>query len=109
MHLTPLVREARLRAGLTQAELAVRAGVQQPAIARWEAGRARPRWSTVAKLVRACGLEVRVALTEPDPGEVSLIERNLLLSPTMRLDQLVTTVAFIRAGREGMAGAAPRV
>jgi transcriptional regulator with XRE-family HTH domain len=37
-----LLREARLRAGLTQRELARRAGTSQPAIARWESGEVIP-------------------------------------------------------------------
>ncbi|KAA0099672.1 helix-turn-helix domain-containing protein [Mycolicibacterium sp. P1-18] len=41
-----LIREARLRAGLTQAVLAQRAGIAQPAIARWEAGAPRSVWTT---------------------------------------------------------------
>lgn len=40
-----------------------------------------------------------------DPGESTLIERNLALSPTERLDQLTRTVAFVRAGRKAMARA----
>jgi transcriptional regulator with XRE-family HTH domain len=98
-----ILLEARLRSGLTQAELAQRAGTAQSAIARWETGRARPAVETLAFLVRACGLELRVGLGEADPGERSLIERNLALTPTERLDQLVKTVAFIRAGRAALA------
>ena len=89
--------------GLTQAELADRAGTTQSAIARWETGRSRPAVETLARLVRACGLELRIELGEADPGERSLIERNLTLTPTERLDQLVKTVAFIRAGQAALA------
>jgi transcriptional regulator with XRE-family HTH domain len=88
---------------LTQAELAKRAGTTQSAIARWETGRSRPAVEALALLVRACGLELRIGLGEADPGERSLIERNLTLTPTERLDQLVKTVAFIRAGRAALA------
>jgi len=48
-------------------------------------------------------LELRIGLGEADPGERSLIERNLTLTPSERLDQLVKTVAFIRAGRAALA------
>ena len=41
-----------------------------------------------------------IGLAEPDPGEASLIERDLGLSASERLDQLVRTVQFIRAGQE---------
>lgn len=98
-----LVREARLRAGLTQAELAARLATTQSAIARWEAGGTQPSLETLRRVARACGLELRAILADPDPGETALIERNLRLSPTQRLDQLVRTVGFIRAGREQLA------
>ncbi|MGH7556695.1 MAG: hypothetical protein ACREMD_02715 [Gemmatimonadota bacterium] len=52
--------------------------------------------------MRACGLELQVALGERDPGESSLIERSLALSPAERLDQLTRTVAFIGAGRAAL-------
>ncbi len=98
-----ILREARLRAGLTQAELGKRAGTTQSSVARWETGRSRPPLETLMRLVRACGFELQVELESADPGEVSLIERNLLLSPTERLEQLVRAVRFIRAGRAALA------
>jgi transcriptional regulator with XRE-family HTH domain len=98
-----LIREARLRAGLTQHQLAERAGTRQSAIARWESGRTRPPVETVAQLVRACGLELAVSLRDGDPAERSLIERNLSLSPAQRLDQLRRAVAFNQAGRAALA------
>jgi transcriptional regulator with XRE-family HTH domain len=98
-----LIREARLRAGWTQAQLAERAGTTQSAVARWESGRVRPSIETLARLVRACGLELRVGLAEPDPDASSLIERNLALKPEERLSQLVKAVGFIRAGRLALA------
>lgn len=91
-----------MRAGLTQAELADRTGTAQSAIARWETGGAHPSLETLVRLVRACGLELRVGLEGADPGDASLIERNLALSPGQRLDQLVRTVEFIREGRAAM-------
>ncbi len=97
-----LIREARLRAGLTQAELANRAGTTQSAVARWERGRSRPSFETLCGLVERCGLELRVRVGELDPDEATLIESNLALSPAQRLEQLVRTVAFVRAGRAAL-------
>jgi len=62
-----LVREARKRAELSQAELAARAGTTQSAIARLEAGKVAPRFDRVAELVAVCGLELRVSIREPLP------------------------------------------
>jgi predicted transcriptional regulator len=50
-----VLREARLKAGLTQRELAQLAGVAQPAIARIESAKVVPRIDTLDRLLRACG------------------------------------------------------
>jgi transcriptional regulator with XRE-family HTH domain len=97
------IREARLRAGLKQAELARLVGSTQSSVARWEAGRARPSVETLSEIVQACGLELRISLAPPDPDELSLIERNLRLTPEQRLDQLRRTVSFIDVGRRALA------
>jgi predicted nucleotidyltransferase/DNA-binding XRE family transcriptional regulator len=63
-----LVREARRRAGLSQGELARRAGVSQPVVSAYENGRREPGLSMLAKLVEASGHRLRVDLVaEPDP------------------------------------------
>lgn len=61
-----LIREARGRAGLTQAELAERVGTSQPAIARYERARVMPDLDTLHRIVGACGLTLRLELAEPD-------------------------------------------
>lgn len=48
-----VLRAARLRAGLTQAALADRAGVQQSVISAYEADRREPALSTLRRLVEA--------------------------------------------------------
>jgi hypothetical protein len=56
-----LIRGARRSAGLSQAELAARAGTSQPALARYETGVTMPALPTLERLLRACGrrLEIR--------------------------------------------------
>lgn len=49
------VRLARTLAGLSQAELARRAGASRTTVKDVEAGRVSPRTATVARLLRACG------------------------------------------------------
>ncbi len=71
--LAQLVREARRRAGLTQKELAARAGVPQSTIGRIEVGSREPSNSLVERLVQAAGFEVRAGLGEPDPDTDSLV------------------------------------
>lgn len=102
MFTASLLREARLRAGLTQTQLARRVGTSQSVIARWETGGSRPSLEKLVRVVRACGLELRIGIAEADPDVGSLIDRNLTLSPAERLDQLARTVDFIRAGREAL-------
>lgn len=53
---------ARVRAGLTQAQLAERMGTSQSAIARLESGTARPSVATLEKLAKATGSKLRIAL-----------------------------------------------
>jgi DNA-binding XRE family transcriptional regulator len=50
------VRELRVAAGLTQAELARRTGIHRPNIARVEAGRHTPSLETLARLAAAIGV-----------------------------------------------------
>jgi transcriptional regulator with XRE-family HTH domain len=49
------LRRARQRAGLTQAELAQRAGLAQPAISLIEAGQANPTVQTLQQIADALG------------------------------------------------------
>ncbi len=55
MNAARVLREARRAAGLTQRQLAERAGVPQPSIARIESKRVVPRVDTLDRLLRACG------------------------------------------------------
>lgn len=58
---TELLR-ARLRAGLSQAELATRMGTSQSTIARLESGQALPSTKTLLRFARATGSKVQVRL-----------------------------------------------
>lgn len=53
------IGSARLAAGLSQAELARRSGTSQPAVSRYEQGRAVPTVETTARLVGACRAGMR--------------------------------------------------
>lgn len=58
------IRELRLAAGLTQAELARRTGIHRPNIARVEAGRHTPSLETLARLASAIGVPTTAVLDE---------------------------------------------
>ncbi len=81
-----LLREARLRAGLTQSELARRASTSQSAIARWESGAVQPSFERLRDLIRACGLELTYGLANYDDSYDYFINHALRLSPRERVD-----------------------
>lgn len=58
------LRQLRLEAGLTQAELAKRTGIHRPNIARVEAGRHTPSLETLARLAAAIGVPTTRVLSE---------------------------------------------
>lgn len=60
MELTRLVRDARHAAGITQLELASRAGTTQPAVAAYESGARTPNLATLERLLDACGYDVEL-------------------------------------------------
>jgi len=60
------LKALRLRAGLTQTELARRAGVSQSLIARIESGKVNPRVSTLMKIYRALQEFIGEQLTAED-------------------------------------------
>ena len=96
-----VVREARHRAGLTQAELAARAGTSQPAIARYERARGMPDLATLFRLVEACGLELRLELHEPDHQRAANERAALERSVEQRLDAIEQYTELISELRDG--------
>lgn len=82
-----LIREARRRAGLTQAQLASRAGTAQPAIARWESGRTAVSLDDVIRLVRLCGLDLEFQIVEREDSDSAQAARLVPLTGQQRLDR----------------------
>jgi len=80
------IRYCRLRAGLTQEELAARAGISQPALARIESGRVIPRIDTVERIFRACGMTLEAVPRAGEGIDRSTIRRMLKLTPRKRLE-----------------------
>jgi repressor LexA len=58
-----LLRELRMKAGLTQEELAHKAGVPLPSLRGHEQGQRVPSWISVVKLARALGVSTDVFAT----------------------------------------------
>ena len=61
------LRELRLAAGLTQAELARRTGIHRPNIARVEAGRHAPSLETLSRIASAIGVSTTQVLVSREP------------------------------------------
>lgn len=97
-----LIREARKRAGLTQAELAQRAGVPQSTVGRIESGARVPSTALTERLIRAAGFELRVGLGEPDPDTDSLFERTLRRTPRERMADATRAARFALRGRRAV-------
>ncbi len=90
-----LMRSARTRAGLSQAEVATRTGSPRSQIARWEADQVDPGFSAVRKVLRACGFDLSMALQvyAPDKEQEERLLTLARLTPKERLDQ-----ALVRGG-----------
>lgn len=89
-----LLREARLRAGLTQAALGARTGRSQSQIARWERGDVRPSLETLRALIRACGLELTFRLANYDDSYDLDVDELLELTPEQRIALALRREAF---------------
>ena len=97
-----LVREARRRAGLTQAELAHRVGTTQSAIARLERGRTEPDLARVVELTRACGLELIPMIRPSEDEDYTVALGNLPLSVDQRARQHAAVLRFAYEGRAAL-------
>src|SRR3954453_22184264 len=74
-----VIRQARTGAGLTQAELAVRAETSQPALARYEACTTLPTLPTLERRLTACGqrLEIRAVRATEQPRPTTSVRGQL--------------------------------
>ena len=84
-----LIREARLRAGLTQDELARRSGTPRSVIARWEQGAVQPGFDNMLEVIEACGFELPLMLIPRDASLDKQLEKNRLLSPERRTQRML--------------------
>lgn len=86
-----LIRSARLQAGLTQAELAERLELPASSIGRWENDTVEPGYSTLRRVLQACGFDIPpvLELFEPDEKLDALIEAARRLTPQERLAKML--------------------
>jgi predicted transcriptional regulator len=85
MEPSTLIKRARKAAGLTQADLARRARMKQPEIARLESAGANPRLSTLNRVVAATGHRLKLDLDQDFGIDETLVAASLRQSPDERL------------------------
>jgi transcriptional regulator with XRE-family HTH domain len=84
-----LLRDARARARLTQAELARRLGISQAAVAKLERPQANPTIATLEGALRGTGQQLVLSIEPLTRGiDETLVFEQLRLSPQQRLEQL---------------------
>jgi len=99
--------EARRRAGLSQAELARRAGKATSVIGRWERGEVDPSLETLRQVICACDLDLMPRLVPRDTEQDATIDAALDLTPTQRLEQLAAWVVFVGEARANLDDPSP--
>ena len=98
MRSAALIIEARLLAGITQADLAERTGRDRSVIARWEQAVVAPSVETLTELVRACGFDLPLELEPLDISEDDRLKKNTMLSPERRVRRLFSAIDREDAG-----------
>jgi transcriptional regulator with XRE-family HTH domain len=97
------LRDARRRHGVSQAQLAKRAGTTQSVISRIERGGVSPSVETLSSLLRLMGEDLELGARERDTGiDRTLIRERLRLSPAERVAyglEFADLVARNRAAR----------
>jgi transcriptional regulator with XRE-family HTH domain len=97
-----ILHAARARAGLSQRQLAQRAGTTQSVVARIELGDTSPTWQTLTRLLAAAGFELDTRISvRPVAGSHMLddVARILSLTPEERLREVANASRFASAVR----------
>ena len=97
-----LVKMARVRAGLSQRELARKAQTAQSVVARVELGENSPSWDTLMRLLGAAGFKLRTTLEHAPVVDRSVLDdvpRILRMTPEQRLEEVAELSRFIAAAR----------
>jgi transcriptional regulator with XRE-family HTH domain len=88
VELTTMIREARHAAGITQLELARRAGTAQPAVAAYESGSRTPNLATLERLLDACEYDIELLMNpRVRRGAASLAELAVTITEDLEDDR----------------------
>ena len=91
-----MIRQARMRAGLSQGDLSQRSGKDRAQIARWERDAVTPSLETLRELLQACGFDLDLSLV-PYHGRDTRLEARL--GKTLERTPQERLQAMLRAGR----------
>lgn len=94
-----LIREARSRAGLTQAELSQRTGRDRSVIARWEQGVISPPVESLLACVHACGFDLPLVLVPLDESADRELHDSLMATPGERVTRMLEQLGQTRTKR----------
>lgn len=100
MTLGDLVRDARIRHGLSQRRLAGRSGIDQATISRVESGKVAPSVELVDAILLGVGERVEMRATPlRQPYDPDLVEAALRRSPEERFERMAAFARFADAAR----------
>jgi transcriptional regulator with XRE-family HTH domain len=91
-----MLRDARIRAGISQKQLAIRTGMAAPAISRIENGHESPSFGRLTTCLEALGFELSLELhplsgSQADPVHLAAESE---LTPAQRLESLFEWMRF---------------
>jgi len=92
-----LIREARMRAGLTQSELSELTGRERSVIARWEQGVISPPIESLLACIHACGFDLPLVLVPVDRSRDEELQASLMLAPSDRVERMLGELGGTRA------------
>jgi transcriptional regulator with XRE-family HTH domain len=92
-----LLQLARLKAGISQRELAERASVPATMISAYERDKRQPTLPTLLRLLRAAGFDLRMTLEPYDPHDDVLAGLEAARSPSERTRRDLQIEAWRRA------------
>lgn len=90
-----IIREARLRAGMSQGDLAAAINRTRSQVARWERDDVTPGLDTLQAIVRACGYDFEIRLFRREEPDDARYAETLDLTPQERVER---ALALVRAG-----------
>jgi DNA-binding XRE family transcriptional regulator len=101
----PSIRDRRLEAGLTQVDLAARAGVSRQLVAAVEAGRNVPAVDAALRLAQALGATVEDVFAERSDDLVAVIGGPLSEGSAVRVGRVAEQLVAAEPADHGVAGA----